>query len=93
MQEKHPGSALNFQCEQCDKKFRFKSKLESHLRQHFPKTEQLFCQTCDFQTGSEDSLRRHTQRHSTVIKCDKCEYFSDWIILRGITKTSMEAGN
>ena len=77
IQEKHPESPLEFQCEQCKKKFRFKSKFERHMKQHSQNKEKLFCQRCNFQTESEDSFRRHSQRHDTLIKCDKCEYYSD----------------
>ena len=79
MRQKHPDNPLEYCCDQCEKRFKFKSKLDRHRKQHEKKTDNMSCQMCDFETGSEESLKRHIRRHANLIKCDLCEYTSDRI--------------
>ena len=68
--------AQQLTCDICDKVFKFPSKLLRHKESVHCKDYSLpfHCNVCPFKAGSEDTLRRHINRHKTVIKCETCDF-------------------
>ncbi|XP_065224338.1 gastrula zinc finger protein XlCGF62.1-like [Planococcus citri] len=64
-----------FICSHCDKCFRSKSTLLTHIKKHILK-QSFTCDKCDKNFSSKAGLRVHERTHSSVklFKCDKCGF-------------------
>ena len=69
----HGGEGKRFQCSQCDKKFRKKGELLSHIRFTHDNVR-INCELCDFKATNKTHVREHILRvHAGVtIFCPVC---------------------
>lgn len=57
-----------FQCDECDKAFKYKSTLDSHKQTHNP----LYCEVCMKLVRDSEALAMHKESH-TPFQCNQCE--------------------
>ncbi|TKS90222.1 WD repeat domain phosphoinositide-interacting protein 3 [Collichthys lucidus] len=57
-----------FQCDECDKAFKYKSTLDSHKQTHNP----LYCEVCMKLVRDPEALAMHKVSH-TPFQCNQCE--------------------
>ncbi|KAE8284663.1 hypothetical protein D5F01_LYC17999 [Larimichthys crocea] len=57
-----------FQCDECDKAFKYKSTLDSHKQTHNP----LYCEVCMKLVRDPEALAMHKESH-TPFQCNQCE--------------------
>ena len=70
-----PKPQMDNVCNQCEKKFKVKSSLESHINAIHKKIF-INCQKCDYKAACQSSLNYHNRsRHSNKrFPCDECDY-------------------
>lgn len=73
-----PKSAKSFPCENCGKKFLYKSALNAHLKTHKTVKDILVCEECNQTFTNSKSLGRHLENHRKNIKyeCSICNISS-----------------
>ena len=72
-------------CRLCSFVATTKLQLDSHFDESHPGEKPFKCETCDYTTRLEHSLRTHTYTHTgdRPYKCDECESaFTQWAHLR-----------
>merc|ERR1712218_45694 len=73
-----------FMCEYCNKMFKIKGHLNSHIK-HIHGEKNIFCDQCDYKTSFKNNLRLHVARvhykteiHQTCQLCSKRVTSLDW---------------
>jgi len=72
----HKEKVKVFNCQECEYQCHFKSGIEKHMRKHTGE-KPFKCCLCEYKTGENSNLLRHTMRHHEKVKnynCDNCEF-------------------
>lgn len=65
---------MSFKCEQCERVFAKKSKLNRHVRETHMNIKQYICEECGKNFKRNSHLKRHLISHSENPKPHKCSY-------------------
>ena len=69
----HEG--VRYECNMCDKHFLGKKYLNEHKKFKHDEEKTLKCSFCQYKSWSSEDINAHKQRkHSTLFKCEHCDY-------------------
>ena len=72
VKETQSKNVFKFECEECGKKFKWKSKLTRHLQVHLEEKCHK-CDTCKKSFAYKDDLKRHNFTVHLNEKCHQCD--------------------